>query len=68
MASHAYEVDSSPKIKALKERHSALEDRILEAMKSPSTASADFYLKQLKKQKLILKDTIEIMSASSANH
>lgn len=68
MASHAYEVPNSPKIKALKERHSALEDRIHEAMKSPSTASADFYLKQLKKQKLILKDTIEIMSGSTANH
>lgn len=68
MASHAYEVDKSAKIQALKEKHSALEDRIHEAMNSPSIASADFYMKQLKKQKLILKDTIESMSGSSANH
>lgn len=59
MASHALDMNSS-KIRALKERHAALEDRINEAMKSPGS-SADFYLRQLKKQKLALKDTIESM-------
>lgn len=68
MASHAYNIDNSAKISALKEKHSALEERIHEAMKSPSTASADFYLKQLKKQKLVLKDAIETMEGSGACH
>ena len=61
MASRALNTNPS-KVRALKDKHAALEDRINEALKSPSTASADFYLKQLKKQKLALKDTIEQMS------
>lgn len=68
MAILAYEVENTAKIKALKNKHSVLENRIHEAMKSPSSASADFYLKQLKKQKLILKDTIEKMAGSNTNH
>ncbi len=55
------------KIKALQEKHAVLETRIDEALKSPSIAGADYYLKQLKRQKLILKDTIEHMSKHSAN-
>jgi hypothetical protein len=68
MALQAIDVDGSAKIKALKDKHAALEERIQQALKSPSTASADFYLKQLKKQKLTLKDTIERMSKVSANN
>lgn len=60
--------DNSAKIKALKEKHAVLETRIDEAMKSPSMATADYYLKQLKRQKLILKDRIELMCRSSANN
>ena len=65
MASHALANDYTAKIKSLKNKHLALENRIEEALKSPSTASADFYLRQLKKQKLVLKDEIERMSQSA---
>ncbi len=58
MASHALEVNR-PKMKALKDKHAALEDLIHQAMKSPPGSGADFYLRQLKKQKLALKDSIE---------
>ncbi|MFN3700269.1 MAG: YdcH family protein [Alphaproteobacteria bacterium] len=68
MALQAIDVNGSAKMKALKDKHAALEERIQQALKSPSTASADFYLKQLKKQKLTLKDTIERMGKTSANH
>ena len=42
------------RVKALKDRHSVLSNRIEEAHRSPSTT--DFYLQQLKKQKLALKE------------
>lgn len=68
MTSQAINATNSAKIKALKEKHAALESRIDEAMKSPSEALADYYLKQLKRQKLVLKDHIESLSQRSANH
>lgn len=67
MSSQVINASSSAKIKALKDKHSALESRIDEVMKSPS-GTADFYLKQLKRQKLLLKDCIEDLSRRSANH
>ncbi len=45
------------RLEALRQRHSVLSSRIEEAYKSPSTT--DFYLRQLKKQKLFLKEEIE---------
>lgn len=45
------------RLDALRNRHSILSNRIEEAQKSPSTT--DFYLRQLKKQKLVLKEEIE---------
>ena len=66
MSNHALNTANSAKIEALKEKHAVLENRIDEAMKSPSTMGADYYLKQLKRQKLILKDTIAQMSANTA--
>lgn len=66
MSSHAINAKSA-KIKALQEKHAVLENRIDEALKSPSTMGADYYLKQLKRQKLVLKDTIEHMGRQSAN-
>jgi len=45
------------RLEALRQRHSVLSTRIEEAHKSPSTT--DFYLRQLKKQKLVLKEEIE---------
>ena len=51
------------RLEALRQRHSVLSSRIEEAYKSPSTT--DFYLRQLKKQKLFLKEEIEGIRAHS---
>lgn len=53
-----------PHLKALKEKHADISRQIDEARKSPSTT--DFYLTQLKKQKLIIKEKIESMRESVA--
>lgn len=45
------------RIEALKQKHAALKSRIDEMRGLPSTT--DFYLNQLKKQKLMLKEQIE---------
>ncbi len=45
------------RLDALKKRHSILSSRIEEARKNPSIN--DFFVQQLKKQKLVLKDEIE---------
>jgi hypothetical protein len=42
------------RVQALKDRHAVLSNRIEEAHRSPSTTH--FYLQQLKKQKLALKE------------
>ncbi|MCB1682456.1 MAG: YdcH family protein [Rhodospirillales bacterium] len=47
----------NPHLKALKEKHADLSRQIEEARKDLSTT--DFYLTQLKKQKLIIKEKIE---------
>lgn len=67
MSSKAINATETAKIKALKEKHAALENRIDELRKSPSENIADYYLKQLKRQKLILKDHIEHLSRRTAN-
>ena len=54
------------KIRALRAKHSQISDQIEEVQKSPG--AADYYLKQLKRQKLVLKDTIEQMGKVSANN
>jgi len=66
MSSQVINATNSAKIQALKNKHAALETRIDEVMKSPS-GTAEFYLKQLKRQKLMLKDCIEDLSRRSAN-
>ncbi len=50
---------SSPisRLESLKHKHSLLKYRIEQMQNLPSTT--DFYLKQLKKQKLLLKEEIE---------
>jgi len=50
---------SSPatRIEALRHKHSVLKYRIEQMQNLPSTT--DFYLRQLKKQKLMLKEEIE---------
>jgi hypothetical protein len=45
------------RIKALQEKHAIISSQIEEAQSSPS--ATDFYLRQLKKQRLILKDELE---------
>lgn len=45
------------RLKALQSKHQILSQRIVEAQSHPSTA--DFYVRQLKKQKLIIKEELE---------
>ncbi len=46
----------NPRILALKEKHTELKRKVEEAQKDLSTT--DFYLKQLKKEKLVVKEEI----------
>lgn len=59
--------EQSKRLEALKTKHAAISERLNNAMKKPATA--DYYLTQLKKQKLILKDSIQKLMAghSAAN-
>lgn len=54
----------SSRIEALRSKHAMLKDRIAEEQRQPSTT--DFYLTQLKKQKLMIKEEIERASVGSA--
>lgn len=58
-AIHHREPENLPmtRVEALREKHAAYKDKIREAQKCPSTT--DFYLSQLKKQKLMIKEEIE---------
>jgi len=56
MASEAIAAPTS-RVEALRAKHTALSERIREEQKRPS--SADYYLRQLKKQKLQIKEEIE---------
>ncbi|MCD8494084.1 MAG: DUF465 domain-containing protein [Alphaproteobacteria bacterium] len=49
--------EQSRRLEALKAKHYAIAERLETAMKRPGMA--DYYLKQLKKQKLQLKDSIQ---------
>ena len=54
------------RIKALQDKHAAISHQVKEAQISLSTT--DYYLNQLKKQKLLLKEEIEgLRSRTSAN-
>lgn len=57
--------DPTAHLKALKKKHLAISERLEKAQGRPSTA--DYYLTQLKKQKLLLKDRIEHLAAHAAN-
>jgi hypothetical protein len=54
------------RLKALQEKHAILSNRINEAHHSPS--ATDFYLRQLKKQRLLLKDELEGIRKSATAH
>ena len=56
MADRPLAPPSRAHLKSLEGKKQKLERRIAEEEKSPS--SADFYLKQLKRQKLLIKDKI----------
>ena len=47
----------NPRILALKQRHNELKQKVEKAQQDLTTT--DFYLKQLKKEKLIVKEEIE---------
>ncbi|MCK6419135.1 MAG: DUF465 domain-containing protein [Alphaproteobacteria bacterium] len=53
----AVQSQKQTRIEALQKRHADLEHQISEARKGASTT--DFYLRQLKKLKLVLKEEIE---------
>lgn len=52
------------RVQALRNKHAVLNSRIEKAQNIPSTT--DFYLRQLKKQKLMLKEEIEGIRKVSA--
>ncbi len=62
MAFSALQATSDARIEALKSKHALLSRRVRDAQNSPS--STDYYLSQLKKQKLMLKEEIEGIRAS----
>jgi len=64
MGSAALLSSQQSRLEALRNRHMVLSDRIDEAQKCPSTT--DFFVRQLKKQKLALKEEIEGIRASGA--
>lgn len=54
------------RIRALQDKHTVISSQLNEAQNSPS--ATDFYLRQLKKQKLYLKDELEGLRGKSAAH
>lgn len=63
MPHRALSETSISRLEALKAKHLLYKERIKEAQKSPATA--DYYLQQLKKQKLQIKEEIEGVRAVS---
>lgn len=61
MNSHNLQSSHEARLEALKERHYVLSTKLEEEQRRPSTN--DFYLRQLKKQKLMLKEQIEEIRA-----
>lgn len=53
------------RVLALQSKHKVLAERINEAQKHPSTA--DFYIRQLKKQKLMIKEELEGIRRKTAS-
>lgn len=61
MQSRGPETAPLSRLESLRKKHSLYKMQIKEAQKSPN---AEFYLKQLKKQKLLVKEQIEGIRAS----
>ncbi len=62
MAYSALQARPEARIEALRARHDLLSNRVRDAQNSPGTT--DYYLSQLKKQKLKVKEEIEGIRAS----
>jgi hypothetical protein len=62
MSEHSILSTPLSRLKALKKKHTLISERLREEMKRP--AVTDFYLVELKKQKLWLKDQIEILGSA----
>ncbi len=65
MASRYLSSTHQSRIESLRKQHEILSGKIDEARKCVSVS--DFYLSQLKKQKLMLKEQIEGISKTAAN-
>jgi hypothetical protein len=57
MSGASVSVSFYTRLETLKKKHAALDDHIAKQQRDPSTT--DFYIKQLKRQKLLLKDQME---------
>lgn len=57
MTSRVLSSSQHSRLEALRARHAVLSSRLEDAQKSPSTN--DFFLRQIKKEKLMLKEQIE---------
>ena len=55
----------SPRLKALRDKHRELSQQVDDARKQLSTT--DFYLNQLKKKKLIIKEQLHFEEGRAAN-
>ena len=62
MPSRVLSSSQPSRLEALRVRHAVLSSRLEEAQKFPSTN--DFFLRQLKKEKLMLKEEIEGLRVS----
>ena len=56
---------SQSRLEALRHKHAILKSRIEEEQRRPS--AAEFYLRQLKKQKLLIKEQIEGVRSGTAH-
>lgn len=52
-------VQENPRIKALRDKHSELSEKI--SYEQRNLSSSDFYINQLKKQKLLIKERLSLM-------
>ncbi|MCC6598119.1 MAG: DUF465 domain-containing protein [Alphaproteobacteria bacterium] len=57
MNSQNLQTSHASRVNALKAKHSIISTKLEEEQRRPSTS--DFYLRQMKKQKLLLKEQIE---------
>ncbi len=64
MTANVSELPVNARLEALKAKHNALSKKVEDAQKDLSTT--DFYLSQLKKEKLVIKEKLEDEAVRSA--